>query len=262
MDWISPVGNAFLMTQSKQLEIEYKGKTIPYRWRVSSRASRYRVMVGSRGVELVTPEGVGQAQAEKFLRLHGDWVLAQLERVEKLESKRRPPNAVMAVIPTGMTFLEGKPVRLNFVKDPKLKTRSRVEELPGCLRISTPKDGREGAEAALESFLKKRAAQMITGRVEIKAGELDLHPKQVSIRSQKTRWGSCSSKGSLSFNWRLVMVPPEVLDYVVIHELIHIGEHNHSKRFWEKVVAIDPAYKNHRRWLKENQSYLYDPLIR
>ena len=262
MDGISPIGDAFRMTESKQLEIEHKGKAIPYRWRISSRARHFRVMVGARGVELVTPEGVGQAQAEKFLRQHADWVLAQLEREAKLESKRRPPNAAMADIPSGMTFLEGKPVRLDFRKDPRLKTRVRVEELPGCLRISTPKDGREGTEAALVSFLKQRAAQMIMGRVEIKAGELGLHPKQVSIRSQKTRWGSCSSRGTVSFNWRLVMAPPEVLDYVVVHELIHLGEHNHSKRFWEKVAALDPGYKNHRLWLKENQSYLYDSLIR
>jgi predicted metal-dependent hydrolase len=211
---------------------------------------------------MVTPEGVSKAQAEKFLKQHAEWVLTQLERVNRQEKKRRPPNAAMADIPSGMTFLEGKPVRLDFRKDPKLKTRLRVEELPGCLRISTPKAGREGAEAALESFLKKKAARMIIGRVTIKARDMGLNSRQVSIRSQKTRWGSCSSKGTLSFNWRLVMVPPEVLDYVVIHELIHIGEHNHSKRFWEKVAAIDPAYKNHRRWLKENQSYLYDPLIR
>jgi predicted metal-dependent hydrolase len=262
MDGISTIGDAFLMTETKQLEIKHKGKTILYRWRVSSRARHYRVMVGSKGVELVTPEGVGHSQAEKFLRLHGDWVLAQLERVEKLECKRRPPNAAMANIPSGMTFIEGKPVRLDFRKDPKLKTKPRVEELPGCLRISTPKGGREGAEAALESFLKKKAARLVISRVTVKAGEMGLNPGQVSIRSQKTRWGSCSSKGTLSFNWRLVIVPPDVLDYVVIHELIHIGEHNHSRRFWEKVALIDPAYKNHRSWLKENQSYLYDPLIR
>ena len=164
MDGISTIGDAFWMTESKQLEIEHKGKAIPYQWRVSSRARHYRVMVGSRGVELVTPEGVGHAQAEKFLRLHGDWVLAQLERVEKLESKRRPPNAAMAVIPSGMTFLEGKPVRLDFRKDPKLKTRLRVEELPGCLRISTPKEGREGAEAALESFLKEEGRAIDHGQ--------------------------------------------------------------------------------------------------
>jgi len=262
MDGISTIGDTFQMTESKQLEIEYKGKAIPYRWRISSRARRYRVMVGPAGVELVTPERVGQAHAEKFLRQHADWVLAQLERVAKLESKHRPPNAAMADIPSGMTFLEGKPVRLDFRKDPKLRTRVRVEEFPGCLRISTPKDEREGGEAALESFLKKKAAQLITGRVAIKAGELGLLPKKVSIRGQKTRWGSCSSRGTVSFNWRLVMVPPEVLDYVVVHELIHLGEHNHSKRFWDKVAALDPRYKNHRSWLKENQSYLYDSLIR
>jgi predicted metal-dependent hydrolase len=250
------------MSEVRISKIVVNGDEIPYHWRISSRARRYRVMVGPAGVEMVTPEGVSKAQAEKFLMQHAEWVLTQLERVNMQEKKRRPPNAAMADIPSGMTFLEGKPVRLDFRKDPKLKTRLRVEELPGYLRISTPKAGREGADAALESFLKKKAARMIIGRVTIKARDMGLNPRQVSVRSQKTRWGSCSSKGTLSFNWRLVMVPLEVLDYVVIHELIHLGEHNHSKRFWEKVAAIDPAYKNHRRWLKQNQSYLYDPLIR
>ena len=74
----------------------------------------------------------------------------------------------------------------------------------------------------------------------------------ISIRDQKTRWGSCSSKGNLSFSWRLILAPPKVLDYVVVHELCHRKEMNHSPRFWVLVESMIPDYKTHRKWLKEN----------
>ena len=80
--------------------------------------------------------------------------------------------------------------------------------------------------------------------------------KRITIRDQKTRWGSCSETGTLSFNWRLMLAPPEVLDYVVIHELCHLTYMNHSKAFWDKVACVDPDYKEHIRYLKDNQDNL------
>ena len=75
---------------------------------------------------------------------------------------------------------------------------------------------------------------------------------RISIREQKTRWGSCSSKGNLNFNWRLIFAPPEVLDYVVVHELAHRKEMNHSKAFYAIVESIMPDYRKWKKWLKEN----------
>lgn len=74
----------------------------------------------------------------------------------------------------------------------------------------------------------------------------------VTIRDQKTRWGSCSSRGTLSFNYRLIFAPPQVLDYVVVHELCHLTHMNHSKEFWNMVGSVMPDYKTHRKWLKEH----------
>ena len=75
---------------------------------------------------------------------------------------------------------------------------------------------------------------------------------RISIREQKTRWGSCSSKGNLNFNWRLIFAPPEVLDYVVVHELAHRKEMNHSKAFYAIVESVMPDYRKWKQWLKEN----------
>lgn len=74
----------------------------------------------------------------------------------------------------------------------------------------------------------------------------------VTIRDQKTRWGSCSSRGTLSFNYRLIFAPPAVLDYVVVHELCHLTHMNHSKEFWNMVGSVMPDYQTHKRWLREH----------
>ena len=80
---------------------------------------------------------------------------------------------------------------------------------------------------------------------------------RIAIREQKTRWGSCSSKGNLNFNWRLIFAPPEVLDYVVVHELAHRKEMNHSKAFYAIVESVLPDYRKWRRWLSENGDTLW-----
>ena len=97
---------------------------------------------------------------------------------------------------------------------------------------------------AARSYIPKRAAYYNT----ITGGTY----KRISIRDQKTRWGSCSSKGTLSFNWRLMLAPPAILDYVVVHELCHLTHMNHSKAFWQAVEAAYPDYRNARKWLKEH----------
>lgn len=81
---------------------------------------------------------------------------------------------------------------------------------------------------------------------------------RISIREQKTRWGSCSSKGNLNFNWRLIFAPEEVLDYVVVHELAHRREMNHSKAFYAIVESVLPDYRSPRRWLREHGHSLWE----
>ena len=102
------------------------------------------------------------------------------------------------------------------------------------------------------SGLKKRAKIAFRERVGYYAPLVGVSYGQITIRSQKTRWGSCSSKGNLNFNCLLLLAPPEVLDYVVVHELCHRKEMNHSPRFWAEVARVMPDYKVRRKWLKDN----------
>ena len=106
---------------------------------------------------------------------------------------------------------------------------------------------------ALIRCYEKAGRRWLACRVDYWSEIMKLYPKKVSVRSQKTRWGSCSSEGHISLNWRLLAAPLPVLDYVVIHELAHLQHHNHSKAFWKLVEKYDGNHKYHRQWLRDHQ---------
>lgn len=125
------------------------------------------------------------------------------------------------------------------------ETKERVEAEP------TEKLTREKVIALAEEALK-----VIPERVEYFAKVIGVTYGKITVRNQKTRWGSCSSKGNLNFNCLLMLAPPEVLDYVVVHELCHRKQMNHSKAFWLEVEKVLPDYKEAREWLKEEGSQM------
>lgn len=119
-------------------------------------------------------------------------------------------------------------------------------------RFKLAQTWREDAALAFESWYREQARQYFRERIHYYSGLYGFHYKKIGITSAQTRWGSCSADGSLNFSWRLIMAPGEVVDYVVIHELVHTRFHNHSREFWSQVQQIMPEYREHRKWLKEN----------
>ena len=112
------------------------------------------------------------------------------------------------------------------------------------------------ARAAIQSALSRRALARIREQLNTYAPRIGVSYGRVAIRDQRSRWGSCSAKGNLNFNWKLIMAPPEALTYVVIHELCHRIEFNHSPRFWALVQAQMPEYEAWKKWLKQHGSEL------
>ena len=112
------------------------------------------------------------------------------------------------------------------------------------------------AEAVFEAWYRAQARRVISERVSHFAQLHGFNYNAIRISGAKTRWGSCSSKGNLSFTWRLVMAPVDVIDYVVLHELAHLREPNHSPKFWKLVATMMPNYTVYRRWLKQNGAQL------
>ena len=128
----------------------------------------------------------------------------------------------------------------------------------GEFRLTLPRpESDPDVRAAIRSVLSARALERIRERLAWYAPRIGRHPGRVTIREQKSRWGSCSSRGNLNFNWKLIMAPPQVLDYVVIHELCHLHEFNHSPRFWALVAAQMPDYGIWKKWLKAHAEDLF-----
>jgi predicted metal-dependent hydrolase len=99
---------------------------------------------------------------------------------------------------------------------------------------------------------RREARERIALIVQSEARALGVDVKRITLRDQRSRWGSCSNRGTLSFNWRLVLAPHDVLDYVVVHEVCHLVEHNHSARFWKLVEKRRPSYRDSKRWLDDH----------
>ena len=121
--------------------------------------------------------------------------------------------------------------------------RERAKQRPR-LRL----DPRHVSEAEARRAVRELVAMLIDDEAPL----LGVEPKRIQIRDQRSRWGSCSTRGTLSFNWRLVLAPFEVLDYVVVHELCHLREPNHSRRFWRLVESRRPGWRVQRDWLHEH----------
>ena len=151
---------------------------------------------------------------------------------------------------------QGVPLSLRVVSDPA-RTRSGVEEQEGGLTVlRAPEDPARPAEL-LRDWYVERASAVFAERVAHWSGAMGVKAGSVRVKDQRSLWGSCSREGNLNFNWRLVMAPPEVLDYLVIHELAHRLEMNHSHRFWGHVARFCPEHKARRRWLRDNARELH-----
>lgn len=142
--------------------------------------------------------------------------------------------------------------------------RGEVKQENGRLIVEVP-DKYAASKASSQSYIKEQVRayyedlgrRVISERLHYYSQKLKLFPREVGYRCQKTRWGSCSSSGHISFNWRLSAAPIEIIDYVVVHELIHLKHANHSRRFWKSVEQEIPKWKKIRLWLSENQ-YAFD----
>ena len=212
------------------------------RLRVSPRARRLalRVDAAAREVELVLPKGVSRARGLAFLAERRGWVLSRLEALPE-----RVPFVEGAVVP-----LLGAPHRIVVETDPAappVAIRDRE------IRV-------RGAPAHLARRVRDHLVQMARAEFGRRARPLALsigrQVARIGVRDGKSRWGSCSSKGNLSFSWRLVLAPESVLAYVVAHEVAHLAEMNHGRRFWQIVERLSPGSAAARTWLRRNRSRL------
>lgn len=208
--------------------------------RRSPRARRISLRVsGLDGrVTLTLPRGVPEAEALDFARTKADWLRAQLAQ--------RP---VTVTVAHGLGIpVEGAEMRIAQGSGRRVVQDGTTLQVPGAP---------ETAAARLEGWLKARARDRLAAASDHYAGLLGHGYTRITLRDTRSRWGSCSSSGALSYSWRLIMAPPEVLDYVAAHEVAHLAEMNHSPAFWAVVARLMPGYGAHRAWLRREGGALH-----
>lgn len=228
---------------------------VAYRLRPSVRARRVRLVVRPGGaLEVVKPRGVSLARIEETLRQNEDWIKRTQARMVSLAA----PAAPTPLVDRQPVPFAGRTLTLALSTSAANGRMARAALRGDTLSVSLPAVAADMDTAArdgllrdlLERWYRRQARAIIEERLVLWNAYYHLTWASVAIKSQKTRWGSCSRRGNLNFNWRLLLAPPAILDYVVIHELCHLKEHNHAPAFWALVERACPTYRENRRWLR------------
>jgi len=208
-------------------------------WRRSAQARRISLRVsGLDGkITLTMPRRAASRHGHDFLNERAGWLRSAVAALPD-----QCPIAHGAVIP-----VEGQPLTVTAAAVRSARTEG------DCLLV--PAGAQPGAR--VQAYLKLRARQRIEERVQVHAGLLGRPAGRITLRDPRSRWGSCSSAGDLMFSWRLIMAPPDVLDYVAAHEVAHLAQMNHSALFWAEVARLMPGYQAPRLWLRAQGSGLH-----
>ncbi|MGH2867221.1 MAG: M48 family metallopeptidase [Solirubrobacteraceae bacterium] len=213
---------------------------IAYRIRRSERARRVRVTVDAgRGVEVVLPRRAAEREAAAAVRELRPWIE---RRVGELQRAHETVAARGDCVPYLGSLLQVCP------EPGRTRVHRRGAEL------LAPAGAQRGP--ALERWYRRAARDEIAPRLDVACARAGSHYTQLSIRGQRTRWASCSREGAMSFNWRLLLAPEPVLDYVVWHEVCHLEVMDHSPRFWGLLARHWPDYREHSAWLRRHGATL------
>ena len=226
------------------------GRAVRVRLRRSRRARRIGLNVDVRlgGVEVVVPMRASRAEALAFVQAKAAWIHARLDALP-----RRVPFAEGAAVPVlGVLHT----IRLSRQRDlfAGVDPRAGVEVRGRKLLVGGTPDE---AARRVEGWLRARAEDEIGARARRTGARIGRRAARITLRDPRSRWGSCSARGALSFSWRLVLAPESVLDYVVAHEVAHLVEMNHGPRFWALVRSLICDVDQARAWLRANGEGLH-----
>ncbi|MBM2832493.1 MAG: hypothetical protein HW414_1545 [Dehalococcoidia bacterium] len=228
------------------------GQTISYTIKRSPRARYVRLEVKPEtGLIVVIPRHYKSDGISDLLSRKQRWILKTLTRCRRVRrvASDKPLSA------GGTVSYLGRELEVVPMPSGSENGSGSVSVEGDRLLVCLP-SGADGLAAALEGWYRAEAGRMMGEKVSRLGAGLGVAWRRLGIRGQRTRWGSCSRAGGLSFNWKLIMAPEAVVDYVVVHELAHLKEMNHSKMFWQLVERHCPGWREHNRWLKDHAFHL------
>ena len=231
--------------------------SLNYQIRRSERAKKTRIIVTSEKIEVVAPPKVTERRIQAFVAAQHEWILNALKRVQHRVHTTHSLAPAQYSEGANVPF-QGKKIPLTI--KPSTAKRLRVQLTDQHFVVYLPtcqmENSSEQIKTALEAWMKQHAKQLALQLIDKHSPKHQLFPRNLRIKTQKTRWGSCGPRNDINLNWLLLLAPPVIMEYVVIHELCHIKHKNHSQDFWQLVAAHMPDYLQHRRWLKQNGASL------
>ncbi|OCO99572.1 MULTISPECIES: M48 family metallopeptidase [unclassified Ensifer] len=227
-------------------QIEVAGKSLPLTIKQNARATRMtlRIEPGGRALKMTIPQGLPEREVNAFLTRHQGWLMTKLARFSG-ESQ---------IEEGGSILIRGVSHRIERTGKIRGLTEAMMVDDEPVLRVS---GGEEHLNRRIVDFLKKEARQDLDRLVAIYTGRIGRRAKSVSLKDTRSRWGSCSADGALSFCWRIVMAPPKVIAYLAAHEVAHLKEMNHGPDFWALCERLCPDTNDAKRWLRRNGTMLH-----
>ncbi len=220
-------------------------REVRYRVRYSRKARRLSLRIDPRdGLEVIVPVRAPHADIERLVAEKISWVTKKMRDFERLKAV----TPEIALRSGAHLTLAGRDYTIRLT--PSLSRRPRIALDRGELVLFVPADGDAEVRVAFRRWLVRFAHEVIRRRVDELSAVCGTSYSRITVRSQKGRWGSCSRRGTLSFNWRLILLPPGVMDYLIYHELAHLRHMNHGRRFWIQVERWCPLFRDMERWLK------------
>lgn len=229
------------------MNIEFENKNIEFDL-IYKKRKTLSILVDIDGtVKVTAPLRASKEEIFKIVKSKGAWILKKQDEIRNIYK-----NKVVREFKSGGAFMYlGKNYALiiDFNKDIK---NISIELTKDELVIKTNTYNEEKIKLEIEKWYRKKTLEKAAERVKYYEKYFSLSPKEIKAKEQKLRWGSCTYDNKLLFNWRIVMAPIKVFDYIIVHEMCHMEHKNHSKEYWNRVKRVLPDYKNEVKWLKEN----------
>lgn len=237
-------GRAFQKMGTQKLELA-DGEVLEYVLTRSARRRSIGLKIDHSGLTLIIPARATIADAERAIRAKIAWIRGHLTRLKSLP----PPPPALLHNGAAIQWL-GQPCRIA-APAPRSKLTDNI------LALASKAESPEAVRDAFIRFSRSTARIYFAQRAAHFAPNMQVNPRRILLTSASTRWGSCTAAGDVRIHWRLMQAPPAVIDYVIVHELAHLKEMNHSPRFWAEVEKMMPDWKNHRQWLRQYGATLH-----
>lgn len=218
----------------------------------SSRRKTATIKVDLEGVSVRIPADLPLARIEKLVAEKTAWIerkLAEAERRQRGIAGQLEQSSTLA--DGSRIMVQGQHLPLRLIESDQMKVVQSSDRLEVYADADLIAD-KEQLRALVEQWLYRRAVEELNFCVNVYKQRVGATPSRIQIKDYRARWGSCKPDGSIQLNWRLIHAPMHIMDYVVVHELCHLLEMNHSKHFWSEVERVEPQYKMKRQWLKDN----------